>query len=613
MSAVSLNGLDGSQRVRGRVTSTAGWMALAAAILWVTYGGNDFDRYVAGLVVIYAISALGLDWIQGRAGQVSIGSAAFMAIGAYVAATASEHGIPLPGALALAAVVGGVVGLVFGLPALRLRGLYLALSTLALQFFTQYGSLEYESRTQHYAGFPLPAPAIGGFTFQARSLFLGLAAVLVLVIVGLRNVYAREPGRIWLAVKEGEVAAAVMGIDVRRWKLTAFVQSSALISFSGGLLAYYTRSVFDSTFTLTFALTFVSIIIIGGLGSIAGVVASATLVTVAPYVLSNLTSHLPTSLPASVWLSNNIYYVNNAIFGILVLAFLLYQPHGLAGLFSSISRRIERRMQQRRSQTAEQSLPPTRAKNRPSPATTAGDPLPPQNVVLQLDQVGLTYASGARALGDVGLAVGAGEIVALIGRNGAGKTSTLRSISGFFVSEKVKLSGEISFAGQNIAGLTPTATARRGIVLVPERDKVFPHLTVAEHFRLARLSRERIAAAEEVFPSLRTRRDSHAGFLSGGERQMLALAVAWCMEPRLLMVDELSLGLAPSAIERLMESLQEFRDRANTPILLVEQNVSAALEVADRYYVIDAGVIVHHGVRSDDSQEAALQWILGQR
>lgn len=611
MSAVPLIGLDASQRLRGRFASATGWLALAAAILWVTYGGNDFDRYVAGLVVIYAISALGLDWIQGRAGQVSIGSAAFMAIGAYVAATASEHAVPLPGALALAAVAGGVVGLIFGLPALRLRGLYLALSTLALQFFTQYGSLEYESRTQHYAGFPLPVPAIGGFAFQGRSLFLGLAALLVLVIVGLRNIYAREPGRIWLAVKEGEVAAAVMGIDVRRWKLTAFVQSSALISFSGGLLAYYTRSVFDSTFSLTFALTFVSIIIIGGLGSIAGVVASATLVTVVPYVLSNLTSHLPTSLPASVWLSNNIYYVNNAIFGILVLAFLLYQPQGLAGLFSSSGRRIERRLQ-RGAQTAERPLPPTHVEDHPSPATATEDPLPPEEVVLQLHQVGLTYASGARALGDVGLAVGAGEIVALIGRNGAGKTSTLRSISGFFVSEKVKLSGEISFAGQNIAGLTPTATARRGIVLVPERDKVFPHLTVAEHFRLARLSRERVAAAEEVFPSLRTRRDSHAGFLSGGERQMLALAVAWCMEPRLLMVDELSLGLAPSAVERLMESLQEFRDRANTPILLVEQNVSAALEVADRYYVIDAGAIVHHGVRSD-SQEAALQWILGQR
>jgi branched-chain amino acid transport system permease protein len=595
---------------RRRVASVVGWLAFAVAVGWATFLGNDFDRYVGGLVAIYAVSALGLDWIQGRAGQVSIGSAAFMAIGAYTAATASEHGVPLLGCLALAAVAGAIVGFAFGLPALRLRGLYLALSTLALQFFTQSATLEYESRTQHYGGFILPPPSIGGFTFQGRSLMLALGVVLALTIIILQNIYSRGPGRIWLAVKEAEVAAAVMGVNVRRWKLAAFVQSSALISLSGGLLAYYTGSVFDSTFSLTFALSFVAIVIIGGLGSIAGVVAASFIVTVAPYFLSSLTGDLPSSAFGATWLSNNIYYINNAMFGVLVLVFLLYQPAGLAGVFSATSRRLASglKRQPRQSQPEVKrlvALPASDATEQSGKNGTASAN------GLDLHGVALTYQSGARALNSVSLEVGPNEIVALIGRNGAGKTSTLRAISGFFVSEKVTITGHISFAGESILGLAPTATARRNIVLVPERDKVFPNLTVADHFRLAPSDKDLEALVEELFPVLRTRLESPAGLLSGGERQMLALAIAWLMKPRLLMVDELSLGLAPSAVGRLVESLKDFRTQTGVPVLLVEQNVSAALEIADRFYVIDAGTIVHAGSRDDSTREAALDWILG--
>jgi ABC-type branched-subunit amino acid transport system ATPase component len=203
--------------------------------------------------------------------------------------------------------------------------------------------------------------------------------------------------------------------------------------------------------------------------------------------------------------------------------------------------------------------------------------------------------------------------VAVLGRNGAGKTGTLRAISGFFRADRVRVSGSVTFEGQQIAGASPTLTSRRGIVLVQERDKVFPSLTVNEHFRLIRSSAAAQAQAEEIFPPLRERASSPAGLLSGGERQMLALALAWTMQPRLLLVDELSLGLAPAVAKRLTASLRDFRDRTNVPILLVEQNVSAALDVADRVYIMEAGRVVFTSDADNVSRDTVLNLSFGQR
>ena len=275
------------------------------AALWLIFLGSTFDQYIGGLAVIYAISALGLDWIQGRAGQVSIGNAAFMAVGAYATATAVKWHVPTVPALLIACAAGAFVGLIFGLPALRLQHLYLALSTLALQFIVQSASLQYETSTQNYAGFSVPAPSIGPLVLSGRSLIFALVIVLALTVIVQRNLFRRAPGRAWMAIRENQMAAAVIGIDVTRWKLSAFTASSALISLSGGLLAYYTLRVFDDTYTLAFALTFVAMVIVGGLGSIAGAIIGATLITIAPYVLSSWTNDLPSTVPFASWLSSN--------------------------------------------------------------------------------------------------------------------------------------------------------------------------------------------------------------------------------------------------------------------------------------------------------------------
>jgi ABC-type branched-subunit amino acid transport system ATPase component len=150
------------------------------------------------------------------------------------------------------------------------------------------------------------------------------------------------------------------------------------------------------------------------------------------------------------------------------------------------------------------------------------------------------------------------------------------------------------------------------VILVPERDKVFPNLTVAEHLRMCGdRADSRRNEVLELFPALRTRLSSPAGLLSGGERQMLALAMAWCLEPQLLLIDELSLGLAPAVVKRLMTTVRSLSESSQVPILLVEQNVSAAQEIADRVYILEAGRIVSAGTAAEISRAGVLSTSLG--
>jgi len=218
--------------------------------------------------------------------------------------------------------------------------------------------------------------------------------------------------------------------------------------------------------------------------------------------------------------------------------------------------------------------------------------------LLEARQIEVVYNRVATAVQGVSIEIGRRAIVAMIGTNGAGKTTTLRAISGFLPAEDAAITdGTISFDGTALERRLPHEISRLGIVLVPERGKVFETLSVQENLDFNR-SRRRRRAHEEVygyFPALAARRSQVAGYLSGGEKQMLAIGMVLVCEPKLLLVDELSVGLAPIVIEQIMKILQDINRDLGLPMLIVEQNAAAALQVASFGYVLEGGRVVFEG------------------
>ena len=224
--------------------------------------------------------------------------------------------------------------------------------------------------------------------------------------------------------------------------------------------------------------------------------------------------------------------------------------------------------------------------------------------MLVAERLSVRYGSGALAIDGVDINVEAGTIVAVVGPNGAGKTTTLRAISGFLRSEPARVTGgRVLWDGQDVTGSEPHQMARLGVVAIPERHKVFPNLSVFENLCALRISNKSsrqsgIDRVIEMFPFLAERMRMSAGLLSGGQQQMLAIARGLLLEPRVLMIDEMTLGLHPSIHGQLFDAARRIAD-SGTGVLIVDEGTTGAITHADHVYVINGGRVRAGGPSRD--------------
>lgn len=299
-----------------------------------------FDAILTPFLAL-SLAALGLNLLTGYAGQLSLGSAAFMAVGAFAAYNFALRvpELPLLASIALGGVVAALVGVVFGLPSLRLRGFYLAVSTLAAQFFVQWALTKFGWFSNDNPSGVIDAPplTVAGVSFEdpvGRYLFT-LTLVVALTLVAARIV-ATPTGRDFIAVRDNELAARVLGIPVLRVKLVAFMLSSFIIGVAGSLWAFaYLRTVEPAGFDLDRSFDILFVIIIGGLATIRGSFLGAALIVVLPLVLSRLGA----ALLGDVFDSGVLEMCQRIMIGVLIIAFLIAEPDGLSALIARATRR----------------------------------------------------------------------------------------------------------------------------------------------------------------------------------------------------------------------------------------------------------------------------------
>jgi branched-chain amino acid transport system permease protein len=287
---------------------------------------------VLNRIGIAVIGALGLNILVGFTGQISIGQAAFLAVGAYATAILEANaGLPFYLAIPLAALLTSAFGLVFGIPSLRLKGLYLAIATLAAHFITTYGIIHWESMTKGVLGLMVPPATLFGRPLDSDArIFYVIFALAVPAVVFTKNLFRTKVGRAFIAIRDRDVAASVMGVSLYRYKLLAFVISSFYAGVAGGLMAHHSRILFPDAFTLLVAIDYLAMIIIGGMGSILGSVFGAVFMTLLPEVLKLTATSLTGIYPQAF---GAIASARDIVFGFAVILFLTFEPQGLARIW----------------------------------------------------------------------------------------------------------------------------------------------------------------------------------------------------------------------------------------------------------------------------------------
>ena len=526
---------------------------LAGAAIAAAFFANGYQVFVIAIVALTAVVAIGLNVLLGLAGQISLGHAGFYAIGAYACAILTTRlewsfwlAFPLAGALA------GVAGAVLAVPALRVRGPYLAMVTIAFGFVVEQSAAELRELTGGWNGImDIPRPALFGHTVDEVGLAVGsivLAAVLVLLFARLRT---SRWGLAMRATRDAEAASQSIGLDLVRVRAAAFVLSAVIAGIAGALFAALNNFISPESFPFFQSITFLLVVLVGGPGSALGPVAGAIVVVLLPEMLGFLEEY------------------RLLFFGVLLLAVLLVAPEGIMGF-------VERRLARRAARV-------------PRPAADQVESfLGGEAAATELRIDGMSVAfGGAKAVSEVSLVARAGEVTSIIGPNGAGKTTLLNLVGGFYVPD----AGGVRLGTLLLPKGRIHRVARSGVARTFQTTQLFPGMTVLENLLIAlpRGRRDpRLAEALLAYVGYHGDVGRAARELPHVDRRLVELARALAIRPRVLMLDEPAAGLDDADTERLGVLLRRIA-RSGIAVVLIEHDMTLVMNISDHVVVLDAG------------------------
>ncbi|MFZ4286217.1 ATP-binding cassette domain-containing protein [Variovorax sp. HJSM1_2] len=563
-------------------------IALVAATLLAALGlawlVNGYFVYVLANVALLALVGIGLNVLLGLTGQVSFGHAGFYALGAYVVAVLStSFGLSFWLAWPIGVALSAVLGFFLALPAMRVKGPYLAMVTIAFGFIVEHGIVEWRSLTGGQNGIMgVPSPKLIGLALGERGVaslaLLACGVGLVLYTWLSRSAW----GAAMRAVKDSETACESIGVNPVRIKAVAFAISAAFAGLAGGLFAPLSGFVTPQGFGMLQSILFVLVVMIGGAGSIVGPLIGALVVGVLPELLASLEEY------------------RLLFFGCMLLVVLWAAPQGVAGLGAGVMRRL--RPAAKPSATPADVLP---AAASTTPAAARG--------ALSVRGLGRVFG-GVRAVHDLSFDTLAGGVTSLIGPNGAGKTTVLNMLSGFyqpttgsFALEGKPLAGEVNDKALRQAAWQ---IARAGVARTYQTSQLFGALSVEDNVALA-LGGGKLGgllqAAHFHAPALRQAArvllarcgysgapDALAADLPHVDRRLVEIARALATQPQVLLLDEPAAGLSTEDKERLGGLLRSIA-ASGIGVVVVEHDMSLVMAVSDRIVVIDAGQLLAVG------------------
>jgi branched-chain amino acid transport system permease protein len=311
------------------------WLSLFIAFLLVfPFFADEYVLYMANLIGIAVIGAHGLNLLTGFTGQISLGHAAFIGVGAYTSAILiTKVGIPFWCTIPVAGMMSALVGTIIGMPSLRIKGLYLAIATIAAQFIFEYVFVNWEAMTQGIRGINVPDPEIFGFQFDTERKFYFITLFFVCIgTMYARNLIRTRVGRAFIAIRDRDLAAELMGINLFRYKLISFAISSFYAGVAGSLWVSFMNIVTPEHFPLFLSIEYLAMIIVGGLGRVLGSIYGAIFMVLVPELLKFATAPIK-DLPA---FQHIFAPLREVVFGTLIVLFLIFDPHGLAEIWRRV-------------------------------------------------------------------------------------------------------------------------------------------------------------------------------------------------------------------------------------------------------------------------------------